>query len=211
MYSPYELKELTEKPRINDVSLESLRQYYEYYLNPFIYRYNVTYADGNTKDLELRFDYENFCHLLGIESIVKKSVSSSNLRDYKGLRGWENIKNGSLDIATLKKINKKQFMNVKAKCVYFYLIPNLLTNPLAVNYDKSKVIPYTSIESELIFYSQVENDTAIIHLGVECKTGASYRIPRTFFVEKVSSDLADIYVKNQEKIEVSIQNRIILQ
>lgn len=211
MYSPYELKELTEKPRINDVSLESLRQYYEYYLNPFIYRYNVTYADGNTKDLELRFDYENFCHLLGIESIVKKSVSSSNLRDYKGLRGWENIKNGSLDIATLKKINKKQFMNVKAKYVYFYLIPNLLTNPLAVNYDKSKVIPYTSIESELIFYSQVENDTAIIHLGVECKTGASYRIPRTFFVEKVSSDLADIYVKNQEKIEVSIQNRIILQ
>ncbi|MDD3239582.1 MAG: PBECR4 domain-containing protein [Lachnospira sp.] len=211
MYSPYELKELTEKPRINDVSLESLRQYYEYYLNPFIYRYNVTYADWNTKDLELRFDYENFCHLLGIESIVKKSVSSSNLRDYKGLRGWENIKNGSLDIATLKKINKKQFMNVKAKYVYFYLIPNLLTNPLAVNYDKSKVIPYTSIESELIFYSQVENDTAIIHLGVECKTGASYRIPRTFFVEKVSSDLADIYVKNQEKIEVSIQNRIILQ
>lgn len=211
MYSPYELKELTEKPRINDVSLESLRQYYEYYLNPFIYRYNVTYADGNTKDLELRFDYENFCHLIGIESIVKKSVSSSNLRDYKGLRGWENIKNGSLDIATLKKINKKQFMNVKAKYVYFYLIPNLLTNPLAVNYDKSKVIPYTSIESELIFYSQVENDTAIIHLGVECKTGASYRIPRTFFVEKVSSDLADIYVKNQEKIEVSIQNRIILQ
>ena len=211
MYSPYELKELTEKPRINDVSLESLRQYYEYYLNLFIYRYNVTYADGNTKDLELRFDYENFCHLLGIESIVKKSVSSSNLRDYKGLRGWENIKNGSLDIATLKKINKKQFMNVKAKYVYFYLIPNLLTNPLAVNYDKSKVIPYTSIESELIFYSQVENDTAIIHLGVECKTGASYRIPRTFFVEKVSSDLADIYVKNQEKIEASIQNRIILQ
>ena len=211
MYSPYELKELTEKPRINDVSLESLCQYYEYYLNPFIYRYNVTYADGNTKDLELRFDYENFCHLLGIESIVKKSVSSSNLRDYKGLRGWENIKNGSLDIATLKKINKKQFMNVKAKYVYFYLIPNLLTNPLAVNYDKSKVIPYTSIESELIFYSHVENDTAIIHLGVECKTGASYRIPRTFFVEKVSSDLADIYVKNQEKIEVSIQNRIILQ
>ena len=140
-----------------------------------------------------------------------RSVSSSNLRDYKGLRGWENIKNGSLDIATLKKINKKQFMNVKAKYVYFYLIPNLLTNPLAVNYDKSKVIPYTSIESELIFYSQVENDTAIIHLGVECKTGASYRIPRTFFVEKVSSDLADIYVKNQEKIEVSIQNRIILQ
>ena len=211
MYSPYELKELTEKPRINDVSLETLRQYYEYYLNPFIYHYNVTYADGTTKDLELRFDHDNFCHLLGIESIVKKSVASSDLKDYKGLRGWENIRNGSIDIAALKKINKKQFMNVKAKYVYFYLIPNLITTPLAVNYDKSKVTPPTMIESELLFYSQVENDTAIIHLGLEQKTGASYRIPRTFFVEKVTSDIADIYVKNQEKIEVSVQNRIILQ
>ncbi|MDD3205543.1 MAG: PBECR4 domain-containing protein [Lachnospiraceae bacterium] len=153
MYSPYELKELTEKPRINDVSLETLRQYYEYYLNPFIYHYNVTYADGTTKDLELRFDHDNFCHLLGIESIVKKSVASSDLKDYKGLRGWENIRNGSIDIAALKKINKKQFMNVKAKYVYFYLIPNLITTPLAVNYDKSKVTPPTMIESELLFYS----------------------------------------------------------
>ena len=57
----------------------------------------------------------------------------------------------------------------------------------------------------------MENDTAIIHLGLEQKTGASYRIPRTFFVEKVTSDIADIYVKNQEKIEVSVQNRMILQ
>lgn len=46
-------------------------QYYEYYLNPFIYHYNVTYPDGTTEDLELRFDHENFCHLFGMESIVK--------------------------------------------------------------------------------------------------------------------------------------------
>ena len=69
MYSPYELKNLREKPRINDLSLETLRQYYEYYLNPFIYHYNITYTDGSQKNLELRFDQENFCHLLGIESV----------------------------------------------------------------------------------------------------------------------------------------------
>lgn len=211
IYSPYELKNLREKPRINDLSLETLRQYYEYYLNPFIYHYNITYTDGSQKNLELRFDQENFCHLLGIESIAKKSIAFSNLKNYKGLHGWNNIKNGSLDISTLKKLNKRQFMNVKAKYVYFYLIPNLITSPLAVNYQKSNVSPPTLIESEILFYSPVENDTAIIHLGIQQKSGSSYRIPRTFFVEKVSSDAADIYVKNQEKILVSVQKRIILQ
>ena len=113
--------------------------------------------------------------------------------------------------SVVKKLNKRQFINVKAKYVYFYLIPNLITSPLAVNYQKSNVSPPTLIESEILFYSPVENDTAIIHLGIQQKSGSSYRIPRTFFVEKVSSDAADIYVKNQEKILVSVQKRIILQ
>ena len=113
--------------------------------------------------------------------------------------------------SVVKKLNKRQFINVKAKYVYFYLIPNLITSPLAVNYQKSNVSPPTLIESEILFYSPVENDTAIIHLGIHQKSGSSYRIPRTFFVEKVSSDAADIYVKNQEKILVSVQKRIILQ
>ena len=68
-------------------------------------------------------------------------------------------------------------MNVKAKYVYFYLIPNLITSPLAVNYQKSNVSPPTLIESEILFYSPVENDTAIIHLGIQQKAVPAIESP----------------------------------
>ena len=74
MYSPYELKNLREKPRINDLSLETLRQYYEYYLNPFIYHYNITYTDGSQKNLELRFDQENFAICSGLNPLRKNPL-----------------------------------------------------------------------------------------------------------------------------------------
>ena len=39
MYKAVELKELTMKPRINDITLEVLREYYEIFLSPFTYVY----------------------------------------------------------------------------------------------------------------------------------------------------------------------------
>ena len=41
MYSAVELKELIIKPKINDITLEVLRQYYEFYLCSFIYHYSL--------------------------------------------------------------------------------------------------------------------------------------------------------------------------
>ena len=41
VYKPEDLKNLTIKPRINDIDLDVLQRYYELFLNPFIYEYNV--------------------------------------------------------------------------------------------------------------------------------------------------------------------------
>ena len=67
---------------------------------------------------------------------------------------------------------------MKAKYVYFYLIPSLLESPLAVNYDKSKVMPPTRIDCEILFYSTYDN--AVIHLGLEKVEQEEYYIPRTY-------------------------------
>lgn len=150
MYSAAELNNLTIKPKINDITLEVLREFYEMFLYPFIFTYTVTSNDISQK-INLAFNTRNFCHLLGVESIAKRSVKYSDLHNYRGEDGWNNIKNGLIDIKHLKLLNKKQFNNVKAKYVYFYLIPSLLENPLAVNYDKSKVKPPTNIDCELLF------------------------------------------------------------
>ena len=58
----------------------SMRSFFENrkFLNPFIYQYDIA-EDEKQSSIQLRFDEENFCHLLGIESIVKCSVSKKLL------------------------------------------------------------------------------------------------------------------------------------
>ena len=147
--------------------------------------------------------------MLGVETIAKRTVKYSELHNYRGEDGWNNVKNGTLDIRHLKNLNKKKFLSVKAKYVYFYLIPSLLETPLAVNYDKSKVMPPTNIDCELLFYSTYDN--AVIHLGLEKEDEEEFYFPRTFFVEKLNKpEDKDIYIDNQEKIVVSKENRIIM-
>ena len=209
MHSAVELRNLSVKPKINDISLKILSEYYEMFLYPFIYIYHIK-TENDGKDIELRFDLENFCHLLGVETIVKNSVSYRDLHNYKGKDGWDNVSNSIIDIPYLKSINKRKFLSVKAKYVYFYLIPELIEKPMAVKYDINNVVPQTRIECEILFYSNVKDDKAIIHLGLE-KSENGYYIPKTFFVEKVSEKEDDIYIKKQEEIYVEVMNRVILQ
>lgn len=70
MFSAVELKELTIKPKINDISIEVLREFYEIFLYPFIYTYTITQND-ESKKIAVRFNTKNFCHLLGVETIAK--------------------------------------------------------------------------------------------------------------------------------------------
>lgn len=208
MYSAIELRKI--KPKINDITLEVLREYYEIFLNPFIYQYKVIHADGVERSIQLRFDIDNFCHLLGLESIARHAIRSSERYQYRGKAGWENIESGMIDIAHLKRLNARQFKTVKAKYVYFYLLPLLIEKPFGVLFDKNKVDAKTNIECEILFYSTYEN--AVIHLGLEKRSGEAYYIPRTFFIEKIAKDRTNnIYTINQEKITVIKKENIVLQ
>lgn len=203
MLTAIELKSLEIQPKINDISLSVLQEFYEIFLNPYTYKYTIISKDSSW-EISLKFKKENFCHLLGIESVVKQSVKFSERQNYRGKKGWQNIKDGKIDIKHLKQISKKKFQSIKAKYVYFYLIPNLIEKPLAVKYDRSKVNPPTQIECELLFYSKFNN--AIIHLGLDKDEKGQQEniyIPRTFFVEKLGKNTTkDIYINNQEHISV---------
>lgn len=207
MYKPEELKELTEKPKINDISLQVLQDYYHMFLRPFVYKYIVAIED-EVAEFQLRFDSDKLCHLLGVESIAKGHVKYKELYQYKGVEGWNNIKNGTLDFKKLKTLNKSKFQSIKAKFVYFYLIPDLLEHPMAVLFDGNMVKPPVKIECEILFYSTYEN--AVIHLGIDKDSEAIY-YPRTFFVEKLGkNNVEDIYTVNQTHIEVVKDYRTIL-
>ena len=108
MYSEIELNSLIYKPKINDISLFLLKEYYEIFLHPFIYHYYIK-SSNIEKNIELRFEKENFCHLLGIESIAKNAIANRLLHNYRGLNGWNNIENGMISIKHLKLLNNKKF------------------------------------------------------------------------------------------------------
>lgn len=214
MYTAYELKNLSIKPKINEISLQVLADYYAIFICPFIYRYSIK-NNGMERTFDLWFDKENFCHLLGLETIAKPSVSYRDLHKYKGIDGWNNIYGNNemgfiIDIPHLKRINYKKFQSMKAKFVYFYLLPRLLKAPLSVDFKNENVCPPTRIDCEILFYSKVENDNAIIHLGIKYDKNLRYFIPKTFFIEKVSKKQDDIYIARQEEIEMTVLDKVIL-
>lgn len=207
MYNPEDLRSLTIKPKINDIDLPILKDFYTMYLMPFIYTYSITDADSN-RQLQLRFDNVRFCHLLGLESIAKGHVKYNELSQYKGEKGWNNIEAGNLAFKHLKTLNQKKFKSIKAKFVYFYLIPDLLDKPLGVMFDRNNVNPPVQIESEILFYSSYEN--AVIHLGIDKEDNSVFYYPRTFFVEKLGKDnVTDKYTINQPSIAVKKEYRTI--
>lgn len=212
MYTATELKNLTIKPRINDITLQLLADYYTIFLNLFIFKYSIK---NTNKNIELWFDKECFCHLVGLETVAKNSVPFKDLYKFRGINGWNNIygKNNDgfiIDIPYLKNLNKRKFKNMKAKFVYFYLLPNLIANPLSVRFKNEHVSPPTRIDCDIMFYSKVKDDNAIIHLGIKENEITKHYIPKTFFVEKVSSKQEDIYLAQQEEIKTIALNKTIM-
>ena len=207
MYKAEELCVLSVKPKINDIDLNVLQDYYRKFLNPFIYQYDIA-EDEKQSSIQLRFDEENFCHLLGIESIVKYSVSKKDIHNYKGQSGWNFIQSTGLSFNDLKKMNKSKFRSIKAKFVYFYLMPDIIENPIAVNFENRNVDPPTKIDCDILFYTK--NESAIVHLGIKEDETLGYYIPKTFFVEKIGEDGADVYIDKQKKIIATKKNRVIM-
>jgi phage-Barnase-EndoU-ColicinE5/D-RelE like nuclease4 len=193
----------TENPRINDLTLDLLREYYETYLHPYIYQFEFVDPIQNApRTIELRFDQENFCHLLGIDTIVKYIVNGDEINQYKGQPGWDNIVKGTLTFGLLRDPKTKQrFKDMKSKFVFFYLIPKFIESPKAVLYDKGKVDGNTRVDCEILFYDQLQN--AYVHIGIKLDDDLGYYIPKTFLIEKTKNKDGLKYINDQTEIIVS--------
>lgn len=205
------LYNLKKNPKINEISLELLKNYYENYLHNYIFTYEIEEETEETTSfnkIELRFDLENFCHLLGIEKIVSHTVNRKEREEYKGIKGWRNVEKGVITLQDLRsKKTKGKFNNNKDKYVFFYTLPKLINNPKAALFDRKKVIgTETKIDCQILFYDQYQN--AMIHLGIIEDENLGYYIPKTFFVERVTKNKNGLrYVGNQQKINVKKSTR----
>lgn len=188
-------------PSINKITLELLRQYYDKYLRPNTYKFLIS-NDNELNEIVLKFSERNFCHLLGIESTVKGNVPYRTLSEYKGINGWNNIKDELLTFASLKGINKKKFNSNKSKMVFFYLIPRLLENAKVIDFNKELVDGDTRIECDLLFYDELQN--SYVHLGIELDFELGFYVPRTFLIKKVTeSNKGTKFICDQTEVKVN--------
>ncbi|MCZ0875631.1 PBECR4 domain-containing protein [Peribacillus sp. AS_2] len=202
----------TQNPRINDLTLDLLREYYETHLHPYIFQFEIKDDVGNSSEtIELRFDQENFCHLLGIHKIVERTVNRNAIFQYKGQAGWDNVVKGTITFDLLReKKTKKQFTSRKEKYVFFYLIPKLIESPKGVLYDAAAVPGNTLIDCEILFYDNLQS--AYVHIGIKKDEDLGYYIPKTFFVEKITSNKDGMkYVANQKEIIVTKLDKKVIE
>ncbi|MFF3925489.1 PBECR4 domain-containing protein [Paenibacillus lactis] len=119
------LSTLSTKPRIDQISLELLRQYYERNLEPNIFIFEL----DNGIIVNLDFNKEHLCHLLGIEKMARGAVKYKERYNYFGIAGYNNIRNGIITIQHLKDLNKGRFNFIKDKLIFFYLLPYIVDSP----------------------------------------------------------------------------------
>jgi hypothetical protein len=176
------LFELDKKPYIDQISLELLRQYYEQFLEPYIYLFELE----NGVVVNLDFNKKSFCHLIGVEKMAIGAVKFKDRYKYFGTEGYNNIKNGLITIKHLKQLNKGRFNFIKDKLVFFYLIPKIVEAPEILLDFVLDETDNSLIEAKLLVYSSTEE--AYVHIGIDEDSDSKRYFPRTFLIERINKD-----------------------
>lgn len=188
---------LINPPTLDQIDLILLTDYYEAYLVPYIYEFELENGDM----IKLKFNIDNFCHLIGIHKPAAKKFGkeSYKVNNYKGSKGYRRIKNGEITKITLKNLNKGAYKGVRDKMVYFYLIHRLLETPKAVYYTRH-INNITAVD--IFFYEK--NEKFFIHLGIIKHSTQNFFVPSTFFIERITEHSeGDKYINGQTPVEIT--------
>lgn len=193
------LVNLAYVPNESIININTIQEFYEDYLMPKIFIYHL--QDGLS--ISLKFHKTNFCHLLGLHYITSSTI---NHIKYEGDYGYKKIKEEGLSFETLETINKHEYELNKNRIMYFPFVYQLLQNPYAIDFDKTKVKKCT-VDCKLMFYDEYHNVN--IHLGIRSKSNSFF--PVTFLVEPVGNTYkGDKFIKGQKSrkiYKVEIQSR----
>ena len=187
MLTTEELLNLTRLPKISEISLKLLQEFYDIYICPSIYVFQLE----NKNIIQLEFLDVNFCHLIGLQHIV----SYKSRKFYGGENGYIGVLNGDITIKKLKSIDERKFSRDKDKLLCFSFIYQLLRNCEIIRF--SNTTGHSKVSCEFILYdSQFERR---IHLGIEKDDKRGVYYPRTFLVERENSDR---FIINQEYLKI---------
>ncbi|MBK5200323.1 MAG: hypothetical protein JJE21_02195 [Spirochaetaceae bacterium] len=210
MLSLEELKEISEMPLEDEVSLKTITEFYEKYISNRIYELELE------DETILHFQIENrhLPHLLALNKFLdrKKSHNNFRLNSSKQLTkdiGFNNLKNGHIKIEDLKTVNgtTKKYKDYKKRILYFPFTYQLLRKSVFVSYDILLAERKTTIKGNYLFANDVGknklhfffiNDSYDHH--VETTT-----VPITFIEENINDFT---YTSKQTKLKI---NKIIIK
>ncbi|CAH1199034.1 hypothetical protein PAECIP111893_01213 [Paenibacillus plantiphilus] len=205
-----DLLALPSKPLISDIEFLLIQDVYDQVLMPYSYDYLLP----NGKRIQLFFEKHRFCHLIGLESAVKGLFPKNRLSSpaalaarsrYKGISGWEGIKNGTIEINSFRAyVGKNHFNGCKDKLLFFYNLPKLLLSSTAMI--RYVPIPTSAIQCELILFDAYDNSW--VHIGLDKETDGETYYPRSFFIERITtSHPVSKYVDGQHALPISYRQR----
>lgn len=187
MLTTDELLNLTRVPKISEISLKLLQEFYDIYICPNTYVFELE----NKSIIELEFLDVNFCHLMGFQHIVPYKLS----KYYGGENGYIGVLNGNITIKKLRSMDSRKFARNKDKILCFSYLYKLLRNCEIIKFSNNLLRSRISCEF-LLYDTQYERR---IHLGIEKDEKRGVYYPRTFIVERENGDR---YVKSQEYLKV---------
>lgn len=187
MLTTNDLLNLTRVPKISEISLKLLQEFYDMHICPNKYVFHLE----NEDIIELEFLDVNFCHLMGFQHIVPFKLN----KFYGGENGYMGVFNEEITIKKLRSIDIKKFSRNKDKLLCFSHLYKLLRNCEIVKFNNDLI--HSKISCEFLLYdTQYERR---IHLGIEKDEKRGVYYPRTFLVER---DNGDRFVQNQEHLKI---------
>lgn len=192
-------------PTADQISLKSVLEYYENYLEPYIHTYTHKNEHGKWEKIVLKFDFPHFPHLIGLHyaANAKYGRTSKKAKEFRGYVAYQNIKSGKIDKQTIKSITPKKtphYKNMTRKMRYFFNVHNVLENPEAVYFNKEKNGKKGSLlNCDILLYKFI-NDR-YIHIGID-KEDSRY-IAKTFLIESTP-----VFVDGQKNIAIEKSEKV---
>ena len=187
------LVDIQTKPKLNEMSLKLIADYYESYLMDKVFSYRLE----NNKNIELHFKKDHLCHLIAIH---KFSPERKLDHLYHGFKGFDRLIAEEITFESLKSIDKKKFKDYRERMQFFPFTYRLLKTCDSVYFDKNNVSGNGScrIDAKMLLYA--EFDKKILHLGIDLENSGDKYFPRSFFLAREKQK--DKYIKNQISVKI---------
>lgn len=192
MLSTTDLLTVSTMPKEKDVSLQTIQSFYKEHLCDRVFVFHLD--DETRKEIKVRFDEKDLCHLLGIQYVVR---GLKNKYDYSGKAGYQRLEDGTVTFDFLKKTDKNWYKSKKKRMLYFPFVYQIIHNPSVIEYTPPNNT--TRLDLDIIIYSHL--DKTYLHLGIDKDVDSDYYYPKTFYDRKKDDHITGRTILTVKKVE----------